>query len=73
MLTTHYIRLCKLFRKHAQVDNYNMGTEIKDDIPKYSYKMVKGVSKIKGGIIVLKQLNYPIKILNEANKIINKL
>ena len=73
MLTTHYIRLCKLFRKHKQVCNYNMETEIKDYIPKYSYKMVKGVSKIKGGIMVLKQLNYPTKILNEANQIINKL
>jgi len=73
MLTTHYIRLCKLFRKHKQVVNYNMETEIKDYIPEYSYKMVKGVSKIKGGIMVLKQLNYPTKILNEANRIINKL
>jgi len=73
MLTTHYIRLCKLFRKHTQVCNYNMETKIKDYIPEYSYKMVKGVSKIKGGIIVLKQLNYPTKILNEANRIINKL
>jgi DNA mismatch repair ATPase MutS len=73
MLTTHYIRLCKLFRKHTQVCNYNMETKIKDYIPEYSYKMVKGVSKIKGGIIVLKQLNYPTKILNEANQIINKL
>ena len=73
MLTTHYIRLCKLFRKHKQVVNYNMETEITDYIPEYSYKMVKGVSKIKGGIMVLKQLNYPTKILNEANQIINKL
>ena len=24
MLTTHYIRLCELFRKHKQVSNYNM-------------------------------------------------
>ena len=73
MLTTHYIRLCKLFRKHKQVGNYNMETEITDYIPTYSYKMVKGVSKIKGGIMVLKQLNYPTKILDEANQIINKL
>ena len=55
-----------------------IGTEIyKENIsnrlPEYSYKMVKGVSKIKVGIIVLKQLNYPTKILNEANQIINKL
>ena len=66
MLTTHYIRLCKLFRKHKQVVNYHMETEIKDYIPEYSYKMVKGISKIKGGIMVLKQLNYPKKILGRS-------
>ena len=73
MLTTHYIRLCKLFIKHDKVINYNMETTIKDYIPEYSYKMVKGISKVKGGITVLKQLNYPIEILDEANRIINKL
>jgi len=73
MLTTHYIRLCKLFRNHKKVTNYNMETKIKDYIPEYSYKIKKGISKIKGGVVVLKQLNYPTKILDEANKIINKL
>jgi len=50
-----------------------METTIKDYIPKYSYKMVDGISKIKGGITVLKQLDYPTKILEAATKIINKL
>ena len=50
-----------------------METKINNYIPEYSYKMVKGISKIKGGIMVLKQLNYPEKILNQATAIINKL
>jgi len=73
MLTTHYIRLCKLFRHHKNIGNFNMETTTKDYVPQYSYKMIKGISKIKGGIMVLKQLAYPEKILVEAHKIMNKL
>ena len=73
MLTTHYIRLCKLFNKNKNIENNNMETNLIDDEPQYSYKIVKGISKIKGGIMVLKQLNYPAKIISEANKIINDL
>ena len=73
MLTTHYIRLCKLFKEHKNICNFNMETKINNYIPEYSYKMVKGISKIKGGIMVLKQLNYPEKILNQATAIIHKL
>ena len=73
MLTTHYIRLCKLFKEHKNICNFNMETKINNYIPEYSYKMVKGISKIKGGIVVLKQLNYPEKIINQATSIIHKL
>jgi len=73
MLTTHYIRLCKLFKKHKTIKNYNMETEIRNNKALYSYKIIKGVSKIKGGVIVLKELNYPDKILIEAEKVIEKL
>ena len=50
-----------------------METKLIDDEPQYSYKIVKGISKIKGGIMVLKQLNYPNKIVSEASQIINDL
>jgi len=73
MLTTHYIRLCKLLNDTKNIENNNMETKLIDDEPQYSYKIVKGISKIKGGIMVLKQLNYPNKIISEANKIINDL
>ena len=44
-----------------------------NDTPRYSYKIVKGISKIKGGIMVLRQLHYPEKIIEEANNIIQNL
>ena len=73
MLTTHYIQLCKFLKKHKNIDNFNMETSIIKNTPKYSYKLIKGASKIKGGIVVLKQLNYPNKIIEDAFKIMEKI
>ena len=50
-----------------------MKTTIVDSIPQYSYKMVKGVSDIKGGLCVLEQLNYPREILNDASDILKQM
>ena len=47
-----------------------MKTTIVGSIPKYSYKMVKGISDIKGGLCVLEQLDYPREILSDANDIL---
>lgn len=73
LLTTHFIRLCKLFRKHKKIKNFNMNTTIENDKAFYTYKMIKGVSETKGGISVLKDLKYPKVILDDARKILNKL
>ena len=34
----------------------------------YKYKIVKGISNIKGGIQVLRKLNYPKEIMNSLIK-----
>lgn len=74
VLTTHYLKMCKLFRKHKKIKNYKMDTKIDDnDKPIYSYKIIKGYSNIKGGISVLKDLKYPDTIINSAKQILNKL
>ena len=74
VLTTHYLKMCKLFSKHKKIENYKMDTFIdNNDKPIYSYKMIKGYSEIKGGISVLKELNYPLHIIDSAKKILNKL
>jgi DNA mismatch repair ATPase MutS len=35
---------------------------------KYKYKMKKGISKIKGAVRVLKDLNYPEEIIKNIEK-----
>ena len=40
-----------------------MKTEKKNDSFEYTYKLVDGISKIKGGLKVLKDMNYPKEIL----------
>ena len=45
---------------------------VNDDF-KYTYKMEKGISDIKGGIKVLKDLEYPIEIINTTGSILKEL
>ncbi len=74
ILTTHYLNLCKLFRKNKRIKNCSMKTiEGKSNIPTYTYKLTKGYSKTKGGIAVLKQLEYPNAIIKSAEKIIKNI
>ena len=53
MLTTHYFDLCNDFKEI----NYCM---------KNNYKLHSGISEIKGGINILKELNYPETIIKNA-------
>ena len=75
ILTTHFIRLCDLLEKdNKYIQNCNMETIIDaNDKPTYKYKMKKGISKIKGGVCVLKQLNYPSHVVDNTKKILNKI
>ena len=73
MLTTHFVQLCNLLDKNKNIVNENMETTIIDNTPKYSYKVINGISKIKGAICVLKDLKYPKSILRKSEKILKKL
>ncbi len=42
----------------------------KDSTIEYTYKLKKGISKIKGGIHVLEQLNYPKTIVNSTKDLL---
>jgi len=66
MLTTHFIRLCSLFQKSPVIKNFNMETTMKNKHPSYSYKLVEGISEIKGGVCVLRQLGYPDELLEKT-------
>lgn len=73
LLTTHFINLCKLLEKEKNIENNCMDTIINNDIPTYHYKIIKGISKVKGGITVLKELEYPNEIIKLSRGIINEL
>jgi len=64
MLSTHYVKLCKKLIKNERVKNYHMKTIVGEDSGlTYKYKLVKGISSIKGGLKVLKDMKYPEEIL----------
>jgi DNA mismatch repair ATPase MutS len=50
-----------------------MNIETANDDFKYTYKLKKGISYIKGGIKVLKDLEYPTEIVNTTNATLKEL
>lgn len=67
LLTTHYVKLCKKMNKNENIINCCMNTKI-DELSGnyiYTYKLKTGISKIKGGLQVLKDMNYPTSIIND--------
>ena len=62
ILTTHYTKLCKKLNKQNSCYCMNVLKNKTDFL--YTYKMKKGISKIKGAQKVLKDLNFPENIIN---------
>jgi hypothetical protein len=72
MLTTHYIKLCKKMSTTKSVVNYHMKTlnEKSQSTNKlvYTYYLEKGISTVKGGVKVLRDMNYPDEIMDKLTK-----
>jgi hypothetical protein len=66
ILTTHYVKVCKKLNKKKNIKNYCMKTIQKNDSFEYTYILESGISKIKGGHKVLKDMNYPVEIISNA-------
>jgi len=66
ILTTHFIDVCKNLDKHKMIENHYMVTNKKDNKLEYLYELKKGVSKVKGGINVLYEMNYPNEIIENT-------
>ena len=66
ILTTHYVDICGRFKKSkARIANWKMdATENASGDIEYSYKIVKGISKIQGAIKVLRDMDYPKEIID---------
>lgn len=63
LLTTHFIKVCRKLEKSNSIINYKMLTEKVNNDLIYKYILKKGISDVKGGLIVLKQMNYPKEII----------
>ena len=66
VLTSHFIKACKKLGKNKRIENFHMDvekSELNSSI-KYTYELKKGISTVQGGIQILKDMNYPQKILD---------
>jgi DNA mismatch repair ATPase MutS len=65
MLTTHYVYVCKKFKKSKKICNYKMGTVSHGATGfKFTYKLEPGISKIQGAVKILKDMNYPQEMID---------
>jgi energy-coupling factor transporter ATP-binding protein EcfA2 len=64
-LTTHYVDLCEKIDKYTNIINCNMKTFIDENTKNinYTYVLNEGISKVKNGVQILKNMNYPDNIL----------
>ena len=73
MLTTHFLGLCHRMKREKRIINCHMQVEEHDETFKYTYKLAKGISHVKGGVKVLKDLEYPDEIVEETNNVMSKI
>ena len=69
ILTTHYISLCKMLDNSNIIANQQM--EVTNNIN--TYKLIPGISNIKGGIKVLEDLEYNSSIVEMARKVLDTI
>jgi hypothetical protein len=75
MITTHFLDICNRMEKDKTVLNMHMKIDespINGDFI-YTYKLQKGISNIKGGVKVLRDLGYPQYIIDETKKMIDTI
>jgi len=71
ILTTHFNQLCKQLAKNKMIKNYHMETILDTNADnnkdfKYTYNLIEGISEIRGGIKVLKDMKYPEQLLKKV-------
>ena len=73
ILTTHFIDLCKKLDNNEKNSNHHMNIIEKENDFKYTYELKKGISNVKGGVKVLKDLDYPEEIINSTKQLIQEI
>jgi DNA mismatch repair ATPase MutS len=70
LLTTHYVSLCEVLNTNKKLINMKMSI---DENNEYTYKLISGISTVKGGITVLNNLEYPEEIIRSSKKLLNEI
>jgi len=66
ILTTHYVSVCKKFKNDPKVKNYKMSVDVDETGTfTYTYRLKPGISKLEGGLTILKNMDYPSEIIND--------
>jgi hypothetical protein len=71
MLTTHFIKVCEKLENNKNLINYHMDVIKQNNKITYNYLFKEGISKIKGGLSVLYDMNYPKEIIENTIAIQN--
>lgn len=66
LLTTHFLDLCDRLKENARIENVHMKTRLTGQTLTYEYKLVRGISSVKGGLQVLRDLDFPASIVECA-------
>ena len=72
LLTTHYLDMCEHLNKCKSLTNYHMECYYEGREMRYTYKKKLGITKIRGGVEILKRLEYPESIIKCAENIATK-
>jgi hypothetical protein len=65
ILTTHFIKLCKMVKKaeNLQIENFKMDATVDGNNIMFHYKLTKGISKIKAAKLILVQMGFPEEVI----------
>jgi len=67
LLTTHFLDLCTRLGDNKKLENVHMKTTVTPEGGlKYDYKLVEGISSVKGGLQVLHDLGFPKAVVDCA-------
>lgn len=73
IVTTHFLDVCKHLESIKKIKNFNMKIIEVNNVFNYTYKIQEGISSVKGGVKVLRDLEYPPEIIDETIEIIKTL
>jgi hypothetical protein len=73
IITTHFLDICNRMENDKTISNMHMKIDMDGEDFIYTYQLEKGISNIKGGVKVLRDLEYPEYIINETKQMINEI